>query len=112
MDARAALWYKRAADWSSCPHTHLPQSASGWRIRFLAGPFSLKRALASIYLETDVLDHDQKAGCVEQPRHIRLSLNGAGNFGPTTCFFHIRYQPGWSALDDDVAVPRAQLDVG
>lgn len=36
----------------------------------------LRRALArsfpdcgGIYLEAHVLDHDQKAGCVEQPRH-------------------------------------------
>jgi len=37
-----------------------------------------------------VLDHDQEAGCVEHPRHIRLSLNGAGNLGRTTCFFRGR----------------------
>jgi len=33
---------------------------------------SPSRSLASIYLGARVLNHDQKAGCVEQPRHIRL----------------------------------------
>jgi hypothetical protein len=49
------------------------------------------RELCSIYLGADVLNHNQEAGCVEHPMHIRLSLNGARNFGRTTCFFHIRY---------------------
>jgi hypothetical protein len=53
---------------------------------------SFSRAAASIYLGADVLNDNQGAGCVEHPRHIRLSLNGARNFGRTTCFFHIRYQ--------------------
>ncbi len=56
-----------------------------------AGPFFFPIA-ASIYSGAYVFDDNQEAGCVEQPRHIRLSQNGAGNFGRTTCFFHIRYQ--------------------
>ena len=40
-----------------------------------------------------MLNRDQEAGCVEHPRHIRLSQNGAGNFGRTTCFFHINSSP-------------------
>jgi hypothetical protein len=39
------------------------------------------------------LDRDQEAGCVEQPKHIRLLWIGAGNFGRTTCFFLVKYQP-------------------
>jgi len=57
-----------------------------------AGPFFFPIA-ASIYSGAYVLDDDLEAGCVEQPRHIRLLQNGAGNLGRTTCFFHIRYQP-------------------
>ncbi len=40
-----------------------------------------------------VLHDDQEAGCVEQPRHIRLSQNGAGNLGRRTCFFDVKYRP-------------------
>jgi hypothetical protein len=36
-----------------------------------AGPFSFT-IVVSIYPATRVLHHDQEAGCVEQPRHIRL----------------------------------------
>ena len=38
----------------------------------LMGPVHFSRPFASIYPGADVLHRDQKAGCVEQPRHIRL----------------------------------------
>ena len=60
-----------------------------------------------------MLNDDQEAGCVEQPRHIRLLQNGAGNLGRTTCFFHIRYQPtsasavAWRSVTRSLRIPWA-----
>jgi hypothetical protein len=60
--------------------------------------------VSSIYPEADVLKHDQEAGCVEHPRHIRLSLNGAGNLGRTTCFFPSQAIPNAIGLRLHVSV--------
>ena len=48
------------------PRSLLPPEAGGC-IRTLAHSF-----FVSIYPGADLLDHDQKAGCVEHPKHIRL----------------------------------------
>jgi len=65
-------------------------------IRALARSF-FPIAASSIYPGVYVLHDDQEAGCVEQPRHIRLLQNGAGNFGRVTCFFPHQIQSASAA---------------